>query len=186
VSGRLYTLAAPEREAMGTYVNNSLLAGIICPSSCPAGAGFFFVAKKDNLLRPCIDHRGFDNILIKNHYPLPLIAYAFELLEGATIYAKLDLRDAYHLVSIHEGHKWKSAFNTPSGHYEYLVMPFGFTNALNIFQTLVNNVLRDMLNKFVLVSHGVILIFSRSRDEHVHQVQAVLQCLLENSLFVKV
>ena len=65
-------------------------------------------------------------------------------------------------------------------------MPFGFTNALNIFQALVNNLLRDMLNKFVFVSLGDILILSRSRDEHVHQVQAVLQCLLENSLFVKV
>ena len=46
-TGRLYALAAPEVEAMGTYVNNSLLAGIIRPSSFPAGAGFFFVAKKD-------------------------------------------------------------------------------------------------------------------------------------------
>ncbi|KAI3361892.1 hypothetical protein L3Q82_002215 [Scortum barcoo] len=73
----------------------------------------------------------------------------------------------------------------PTGHYEYLVMPFGLTNAPAVFQALVNDVLRDMLNKFVFVYLDDILIFSRNKEEHVHHVQAVLQRLLENSLFVK-
>ena len=77
------------------------------------------------------------------------------------------------------------AFNTPTGHYEYLVMPFGLTNAPAVFQALVNDVLRDMLNKFVYVYLDDILIFSRSKGKHLHHVQRVLQRLLENSLFVK-
>uniref|UniRef100_A0A8D3E617 Retrotransposon-derived protein PEG10 n=1 Tax=Scophthalmus maximus TaxID=52904 RepID=A0A8D3E617_SCOMX len=121
--GRLFSLSAPERGAMDTYINDSLAAGIIRPSSSPAGAGFFFVGKKDNTLRPCIDYRGLNDITIKNRYPLPLISSAFELLQGATIFTKLDLRNAYHLVKIREGDEWKTAFNTPSGHYEYLVIP---------------------------------------------------------------
>ena len=68
-------------------------------------------------------YRGLNNITMKNRYPLPLISSAFELLQGATIFSKLDLRNAYHLVRIREGDDWNTAFNTPSGHYEYLTCP---------------------------------------------------------------
>ena len=116
--GRLYSLSAPETRAMKEYVESSLAAGLIRPSSSPAGAGFFFVAKKDKSLRPCIDYRGLNDITIKNRYPLPLMSSAFDQLQGAKIFTKLDLRNAYHLVRIREGDEWKTAFNTPSGHYE--------------------------------------------------------------------
>ncbi len=113
--GRLYSLSVPEREAMEKYISDSLTAGFIRPSSSPAGAGFFFVAKKDGSLRPCIDYRGLNNITVKNTYPLPLMSSAFERLQGASIFTKLDLRNAYHLVRIREGDEWKTAFNTPEG-----------------------------------------------------------------------
>ena len=183
--GRLFSLSAPETKTMEKYINDSLAAGLIRPSSSPAGAGFFFVEKKDKSLRPCIDYRGLNDITVKNRYPLPLIASAFELLQGATIFSKLDLRNAYHLVRIRKGDEWKTAFNTPSGHYEYLVMPFGLTNAPAVFQGLVNDVLRNLLNICVFVYLDDILIFSRSEQEHVVHVRQVLQRLLENQLFVK-
>ena len=85
---------------MEEYIQNSLAAGIIRPSSSPAGAGFFFVGKKDKSLRPGIDYRGLNNITVKNRYPLPLLSTAFELLQGATVFTKLELRNAYHLVGI--------------------------------------------------------------------------------------
>ncbi|XP_055015782.1 uncharacterized protein LOC129410863 [Boleophthalmus pectinirostris] len=128
---------------------------------------------------------GLNDITVKNKYPLPLIDSAFEPLHQATIFTKLDLRNAYHLVRIRQGDEWKTAFNTPLGHFEYLVMPFGLTNAPAVFQTLVNDVLRDMLNKFVFVYLDDILIFSRDLKEHVQHVRLVLQRLLENKLFVK-
>ena len=111
----------------------------------------------------------------------------FELLEGATVFTKLDLRSSYHLVQIREGDEWKTAFNTPSGHNDYLVMPFGLTDAPAVFQALVNNILRNMLvsNKFVFIYLDDVLILSRSKDEHIHHIQRVLQRLLENSLFIK-
>ena len=183
--GRLYSLSAPEREAMQTYISSSLKAGIIRPSSSPAGAGFFFVDKKDKTLRPCIDYRGLNNITIRNRYPLPLISSAFELLQDAKIFTKLDLRNAYHLVRIREGDEWKTAFNTPSGHYEYLVMPFGLTNAPAVFQALVNDVLRDMLDQFVFVYLDDILIYSPDEQTHIQHVRQVLQRLLDHQLFVK-
>lgn len=110
---------------------------------------------------------------------------AFEILQGARIFTKLDLRNAYHLVRIREGDEWKTTFNTPTGHFKYLVLPFGLPNAPAIFQALVNDVLRDMINKFVFVYLDDILIFSPSLQVHIQRVRQVLLRLLGNQLFVK-
>uniref|UniRef100_A0A8C6VZ26 Gypsy retrotransposon integrase-like protein 1 n=1 Tax=Nothobranchius furzeri TaxID=105023 RepID=A0A8C6VZ26_NOTFU len=170
---------------MANYISESLSAGIIRPSTSPLGAGFFFVSKKDGSLRPCIDYRGLNQITIKNKYPLPLLSSTFDPVNNASVFTKLDLRNAYHLVRIREGDEWKTAFKTPLGHFEYLVMPFGLTNAPAVFQSLVNSVLGDYINKFVTVYLDDILIFSRSLTEHRQHVRAVLQRLLENRLYVK-
>lgn len=184
-TSRLYNLSKPEQTAMEEYIRSSLAAGIIRPSSSPVGAGFFFVDKKDKSLRPCIDFRGLNDITIKNTYPLPLINSAFTPLHGATVFTKLDLRNAYHLVRIRQGDEWKTAFNTPLGHFEYLVMPFGLTNAPAVFQNLINDVLRDMIGRFVFVYLDDILIFSQNSTEHIRHVRQVLERLLKNRLFVK-
>ena len=87
---------------MTKYIDSSLASGLIRPSSSPAGAGFFFVDKKDKTLCPCTHYWGLNDITIKNRYPLPLISSAFELLKNATVFTKLDLRNAYQLVRIRE------------------------------------------------------------------------------------
>ncbi|KAK1802005.1 hypothetical protein P4O66_022232 [Electrophorus voltai] len=89
--------------------------------------------KKDGELYPCKDYRGFNKVTIKDHYLLPLMTSVFEVLQHASIFTKLDLRSAYNLVRIREGDEWKAAFITPSGHYEYLVMPFGLMNTIALF-----------------------------------------------------
>lgn len=80
------------------YLDESLMAGTIVSSTSPAGVGFFFVKKKVGSLRHCIDYLGLNDITIKNRYPLPLMSSAFEILQGARIFTKLDLCNAYHLV----------------------------------------------------------------------------------------
>lgn len=97
----------------------------------------------------------------------------------------LDLRHAYHLVHIREGDEWKTTFNTPAGHYEYLVMPFRLTNAPAVFQASVNDILQDMLGQFVFVYLDGIPIFSKGFKEHMQQVRAVLQPLQDNQLYMK-
>ncbi|XP_051554468.1 retrotransposon-derived protein PEG10 isoform X1 [Myxocyprinus asiaticus] len=126
---RLYSLSAPEREAMNKFITDSLTAGLIRHSSSPAVAGFFFVEKKDGSLRPCIDYQELNDITVKNRYPLQLMTSAFELLQGASVFTKLDLHNAYHLIWIRMGDEWKTAFNTHRGHFEYSVMPFGLVSA---------------------------------------------------------
>ena len=132
-----------------------------------------FVQKKDGSLRPCIDYRGLNNI--KNKYPLPLINAAFAPLQRAHIFTKLDLRHAYHLVRFREGNEWKTAFKTPLEHFEYRVMLFGLTNAPAVYQALVNDVFRDLLNNCLFVYLDDILIFSETEEEHVQQVRWVLR-----------
>ena len=88
------------------------------------------IAVIDTGTEPCVNYRDLNKITVKNKYPLPLISSAFVPLHGATVFSKLDLRNTYHLIRIREGDEWKTAFNTPLGHYEYL-MPFGLTNCLS-------------------------------------------------------
>ena len=183
--GSLYSLSIPESKAMKEYIEDALANGFIRPSTSPAGAGFFFVKKKDGGLRPCIDYRGLNSITIKNRYPLPLMNSAFERLQNASVFTKLDLRNAYNLIRIRDGDEWKTAFNTHDGHYEYLVMPFGLANAPSVFQAFVNDVLREMLERFVFVYLDDILIFSSNLEDHKKHVHQVLQALLEAKLFVK-
>ncbi|KAL0151195.1 hypothetical protein M9458_053386, partial [Cirrhinus mrigala] len=73
-------------------------------------------------------------------YPLPLVPAALEELCGAQVFTKLDLRSAYNLVRIRAGDKWKTAFVTPTGHYEYRVMPYGLSISPSVFQTFMNKV----------------------------------------------
>ena len=181
--GRLFSLSAPECLAMEKYIGESLVAGLIRPSSSPAG--FFFLGKKDGSLHQCIDYRGLNEITVKNRYPIPLISSAFAMLQNARYFTKLDLRNTYHLVRIREGDEWKTAFNTPRGDYEYCVMPFGLTNVPAVFQALVNDVLHDVINHNVFVYLDDILVFSESLEEHVAHFRLILQHLLENHLFAK-
>ncbi|CAJ0936151.1 unnamed protein product [Ranitomeya imitator] len=184
--GRIYPLSPAETQAMSEYIQENLAKGFIRKSSSPAGAGVFFVKRKDGSLRPCIDYRGLNNITVKNKYPLPLIPELFDRLRGTQIFTKLDLRGAYNLVRIRVGDEWKTAFNTRDGHYEYLVMPFGLCNAPAVFQEFVNDVFRDLLYSSVVVYLDDILIFSPDLSTHRRDVRRVLQRLRENHLFAKI
>ncbi|CAJ0965184.1 unnamed protein product [Ranitomeya imitator] len=183
--GRLFNLSVPEHTAMRSYVKESLEKGHIRPSSSPLGAGFFFVAKKDGSLRPCIDYRLLNKITVKFQYPLPLISDLFARIKGANWFTKIDLRGAYNLVRIRQGDEWKTAFNTPEGHFEYLVMPFGLANAPSVFQSFMHDIFREYLDKFLIVYLDDILIFSDDWESHVRQVRMVFQVLRANSLVVK-
>ncbi len=98
---------------MERYIQDYLRAEIIHLSYSPMGAGSFSVGKKDGTLRPCIDLRGMNNITVKNKYPIPFISSAFVPLHGATIFTKLDLLNAYHLVCIHKDDERKQLLTPP-------------------------------------------------------------------------
>ncbi|KAK3549898.1 hypothetical protein QTP86_015514 [Hemibagrus guttatus] len=102
---------------------------------------------------------------------------------AASIFFFLDLCSAYNLIWIREGDEWKTAFITPTGHYEYLVMPYGLANAPSMFQDFIHEVLREFLHRFVLVYIDNILIYSRNLAKH--RVAEVLERLRKFQLFLK-
>ncbi len=182
--GRVYPLSIPECKAMEEYLQEALNQGFIWPSISPL-ASSFFVDKKDGGLWPCIDYRTLNYQMMKLPYPLPLVPAALEELRGARMFSKLVLRSAYSLVSIRESDEWKTAFITPTGHYDFLIMPYGLANAHSVFQEFMNEVSREFLHTFIIIYVDDILICSQNLADHRHHVMQVLLRLHQYHLYLK-
>ncbi len=126
---------------MQEYIEEALQQGNIRPSTSPAASSFYFVAKKDGDLLPCIDYQALNNIIAKFRYPLPLVPAPLEHFRGATIFSKLDHCSAYNLIQICEGDECKTVFVNSTGHYEYRMMPYGLVNTPSVFQDFMHEVL---------------------------------------------
>jgi len=133
-----------------------------------------------------MDYRALNAITIKNRYPIPRIADLIESLSKASIFTKIDLRRGYNNVCIKEGDKWKTAFITRRGLFEATVMYFGFSNAPAIFQSMMNDILGDLIRiRLVMVYLDDILIFGTCLKEHRQLVKEVLKRLQFNDLYTK-
>ena len=179
----MYNLSVKELAVLKDYLETAEANGWIRRSASEAGAPILFVPKKDGSLRLCVDYRGLNEVTIKNRHPLPLISETLDRLGQATVFSKLDLKDAYHRIPIKRGDKWKTAFCTRYGHYEYLVMPFGLTNAPTTFQAYINRALAGLVDVTCVVYLDDILIYSNSREEHVRHVCKVLARLHKFALY---
>ena len=178
-----YRMSTSELEVLRKELADLTEHGFIQPSKSPYGAPILFVKKKNGKLRMCIDYRALNLITIKNKRQPPRTDELTDRIRGAKCFSKIDLQRAYQQVRIHPPDIEKTAFNTRYGHHEFCVMPFGLTNAPATFQTLMESVFADFLDKFVIVYLDDVLIFSRDEDEHRRHVRLVLERLREHKLY---
>ena len=108
---------------------------------------------------------------IKNWYLLPRIDDLFDQLQGTRVFSKIDLKLGYHQLCIVESDIHKTTFHMRYGHYEFIVVPFGLTNAPAIFMSLMNGVFFTFLDNFVVVFLDDILVYSRDEKEHEGNLQ---------------
>ncbi|KAH0758385.1 hypothetical protein KY290_021878 [Solanum tuberosum] len=153
-----YRMAPSELKELKEQLKYLLDKGFIRPSVSPWGAPVLFVRKKDGPLRICIDYHQLNKVTIKNKYPLSRIDDLFDQVQ---------------------------AFRTRYGHYEFLVMSFGLTNAPATFMYLMNRVFKPYLDMFVIVVIDDILIYLKNEEDHASDLRIILQTLKDRELYAK-
>lgn len=178
-------MTAADTQEAEKMLKELLAKGFIRPSRSPWGSPMFLVEKPDGGKRMVIDYRALNAATQRNRYPLPRVDELFDQLQGARYFSKIDLRTGYWQIRVAAEDVPKTAFTSRHGHFEWLVLPMGLTNAPAEFMALMENTFREELNRSVLVFLDDILIYSRTLEEHERHLRAVLQRLQSQKLYAK-
>ncbi|MCO5602137.1 hypothetical protein L7F22_056265 [Adiantum nelumboides] len=174
VSKRPYKMSLLESIELKEQLRQLIGQRFIRPSKSSWGAPVLFQKKKDGTLRLYIDYRGLNQVTVKNNYPLPCIDKLLDRLHGLKVFTKIDLRSGYYQIRIKEDDIPKNAFNTQYGHFEFIVVSFGLTNAPATFNRLMQDIFRPYLDDFVLAFFDDILVYSKNKTNHEDHLRKVL------------
>ena len=159
--------------------------GYIQPSVSPFGAPVLFVPKKDGGIRMCVDYRALNKVTVHNRYPLSRIDELLDRLQVSRFFTNIDLKSGYHQIRMHPDSIQKTAFRSWYGHFEFLVLPFGLTNAPATFMHLMHQIFREQLDQFIIIFLDDILVYSRTMQDHIDHVCKTLQILRQHCLYAK-
>ena len=183
-SGKLYPMSQDQLKLLREYIEEMVSTGKIRPGKGHAGSPIFYVEEKTGKMRLVVDYRGLNAITIKDKYLIPLMTTLMEQVQESTWFTKLDLKNGFNLICVKAGDEWKTACRTRYGLYEYIIIPFGLTNAPSVFQRYVNEVPKESIDRGVVAYIDDILNYSTTEEELVGLTKKVLRKLLDNSLCV--
>jgi len=183
---RIYPLSKNEREEVQNFVKDQLRKRYIRLSKSPQMSPVFFVGKKDGSKWMVIDYHNLNDQTVKNNYLLPLITELIDNMGSKKVFTKMDLRWRFNNIKIKEGDEWKRAFTMYIRSFEPTVMFFGITNLLATFQAMMNEILRDLINKGKVAAFvDDVLVETETEEGHNKIVEEILRKLEENDLYIK-
>ncbi|KAJ8651910.1 hypothetical protein O0I10_012518 [Lichtheimia ornata] len=190
---RQYTIAYEQRPIVQEAINKWLTEGTI--TEVPADADnrwnspLTLAPKKDSQgkmigHRPCLDPRLINEHLTDDKHRIPLITEIFDQLAGSKVYTTLDLASAFHRFPIKPEDRHKTAFTAPDGmRYMFKGCPFGLKPISSKFQRVMDKLFRDL--PYVTTFVDDIIVFSKSKRDHVQHVTIVIDRLTEANLILQ-
>lgn len=133
----------------------------------------------------CIDYRGLNEVTIKNRAPIPNIVELRERLKGAKVFSKCDLREGFYNLQVIERDRHKTAFRCRYGHFEFNVVPMGLSNSPGVFQALMNDKFRELLDICVIIYLDDIVIYSENLKDHIEDLKKVFKIFEQERFMVK-
>lgn len=185
IKQRQYPIPLSQQDEVQRQTKQMLKENVIQPSHSPWSSPLLLAKKKTGEWRFCIDFRRVNSATKKDVYPLPRIDDILNSLRGAKYFSTIDLTSGYWQIPMDKQSREITAFRSPLGLYEFTVMPFGLANAPATFQRMMDNTLRDKINNGVLVYIDDIVIYGRTFEEHLKNLQETLTLLNQNGLKCK-
>lgn len=185
-----YRLPEVHKKEATKQIQKMLEDEIIRDSTSPWSSPIWIVPKKLDASgvqkwRLVIDYRRLNNKTIQDRFPIPNIEDLLDKLGKSQYFSTLDLASGFHQIKMHKDSIEKTAFSTDNGHYEFLRMPFGLKNAPATFQRMINEVLKDYINKICLVYMDDVIVFSTTLDEHILNLKQIFKKFQEYNLKVQ-